>query len=314
MNNISGVVCTFNEEDNIIPCLESMKGCDEWIVADDGSIDNTVKLAEELGAKVFRRHDHSETVTKLDVRDFKKRFKWSPSFKAGDKIRNGHKEYSEALSYAKNDWVLNLDADERVTWDFKKLQKIIPHADQITSNFVHSHDEKGNPNRVSTITKLFRKSVTKIEARTHSVIIPYGRIVKVDFMQVDHWQKPGHTQSYVLPIMEYSVLKDNDLRSRFYLGREYYYRHEYDKSLKLLNEYLIDATWQMEIGQARLYQARCYWESGRGDEARKSCLEAVLINPDHKEALYLMSELYFEPWKSKWAYIAKNATDKDILF
>ena len=50
------------------------------------------------------------------------------------------------------------------------------------------------------------------------------------------------------------------------------------------------------------------------NQAREACLEAVKINPDHKEALYLLSEMYFEPWKSKWKFVADNATNKDVLF
>src|SRR5690606_8958773 len=45
-----------------------------------------------------------------------------------------------------------------------------------------------------------------------------------------------------------------------------------------------------------------------------ACLRAIQINPDFKEALLFMSEIHFEPWKSKWANIAKMATNKDVLF
>jgi len=312
---ISAVVCTLNEEDNIAACIESVAGVDEVVVADDGSTDGTVSIAESLGAKVYRRHDHSEYATQADVDAFTERFGWTPTFTDGFRIRNGHLEAREGISFATHDWVVCPDADERVTWDLPRLrEEVLPVADQVVSEFVHSHKEDGSPEKVSTITKMFRRSTTRIEGRTHGVIIPAGRIAQVSFMRIDHWQKPGHSQSYVLPILEYSVLKEDDMRSRFYLGREYFYYKQYDRALTLLDLYLENATWQPEIAQARLYAARCYWASMRGDEARESCLQAVLLNPDHKDALYLMSEMYFSPWKSKWKYIADNATDKDVLF
>ncbi len=316
MEKVSAVIATFNEEENIADCIKSVQDADEIIVNDDSSTDNTVKIAKSLGAKVVTRPDFGEYPTAEDVKDFEKRFGWKPLFEEGKRIRNGHLESSFGVNSAKYDWVIVPDADERITWKLDKLRKeVLPNADQIIGQFVHSHKEDGSPERMSTIIKMFRKSVTQIDGRTHTCIIPYGRIVETNLLRVDHWQKfVPNRQIYVRPILEYCVLKDDDQRSRFYLGREYYYYHEYDKALKILDIYFKDATWMPEIAQARLYQARCYWESGQGDKARESALQAFLINPDQKETCELMSEMYFEPWKSKWAYIAQNATNKDILF
>ena len=311
---ISAVICTYNEEANIAACIESVAGVDEVVVADDGSTDRTVEIAESLGARVFRRKDWSEQATLADEVNFEARFGWAPSFKAGDRIRNGHLEATEAINAARNDWVVVPDADERVTWNLSMLNELLPVADQIAGEFVHSHDEFGNPERMSTITKLFRKSATKLSARTHTVIIPAGRILQTNAMRVDHYQKPGHTQDYVLPILEYNVVKDDDQRSRFYLGREYFYYNEWEKALELILLYLKDANWQPEIEKARLYEAGCYWNLGRGDEARAAALQAVLLNPDDAEALRVMSQFYFSPWKEKWAAIASRATNKDVLF
>ena len=313
---VSLVVCTLNEAANIAACIKSAVGADEIVVADDGSTDATIKIAKSLGARVFRRQDWSIKATQENVDKFTKRFGWAPAFIPGHRIRNGHMEAREGISFASNDWVLALDADERVTWDLPRLKaEVLPNADQVISEFVHSHNKDGSPMRVSTITKLFRKKLANIQARTHTCLLPAGRLVKTKLMRIDHYQAPGHTQSYVLPIMEYSVLVDDDQRSRFYLGREYYYRHQHDRALTLFDLYLKHATGHMsEIGQARLYTARCYWESGRGNQARESCMQALLINPEHKEALYLMAELYYEPWSHKWRHHAEVATDEDILF
>jgi glycosyltransferase involved in cell wall biosynthesis len=313
---VTACISTLNEESNIAACVASVEGVDEVIVCDDGSTDETVEIAESLGAKVYRRHDHAVYTTAQQVLQFTQRFGWAPSFEAGTRIRNGHLESRECLSYATSDWVVVPDADERVSWDLERLKaEVMPIADQINGQFVHSHKEDGSPDRVARITKMFKRSVTVIDGRTHSCILPAGRIVTTDLMRVDHWQvlRPGR-QSYVRPILEYSVLVDDDQRSRFYLGREYYYHREHEKALTLLNLYLEDATWMPEIAKARQYAARCYWETGRGDKAREECLQAVLLNPDDQESLYLMSEVYFSPWKEKWAYIADNARNTDILF
>jgi len=84
---LSAIVIAKNEAHNIKGCLDSLAFCDERIVVDGGSDDDTARLAEANGAKV--------TVTK-EWRGF------------------GHQK-NLALSLATGDWVLSLDADERVS-------------------------------------------------------------------------------------------------------------------------------------------------------------------------------------------------------
>ena len=325
VERISAVICTYNEEENIAACIKSVAGVDEIVVSDDYSEDSTRKIAESLGAKVFLRSKEGggsrlggNLVTKKHVSDFLKRFGWEPSFHAGDYICNGADKAREAVGFAQGDWIIGPDADERVTWNLPELRKLLPSCDQIVHEFVHSHDANGNPHRVATISKLFRKSKTGFGGRTHTVMFPAGVILKTNLLRIDHYQKP-HVQTHVMPTMEYSVLTDDDQRSRFYLGREYYYYHHYDRALTLFDLYLRDATGHIhEIAQARLYAARCYWEdgSGRGNEARKSALEALIINPMHKEVLEFLASpgVYHEPWSHKWAILAMAANNEDILF
>jgi glycosyltransferase involved in cell wall biosynthesis len=83
---ISVVVITKNEEENIEKCLKSAGWADEIIVVDDNSLDNTVSIAKRFTDKVVTR--------KMDV-------------------EGKHRNY--AYSLARNEWVLSLDADERVS-------------------------------------------------------------------------------------------------------------------------------------------------------------------------------------------------------
>jgi len=54
MKKLSVVLATFNEEKNISDCLSSIKDiADEIIIVDGGSSDNTVKIAEQFGAKII---------------------------------------------------------------------------------------------------------------------------------------------------------------------------------------------------------------------------------------------------------------------
>ena len=50
---LSVIILTYNEEDNLPACLESLKGLDcEIFVVDSGSTDRTLEIAREAGAKV----------------------------------------------------------------------------------------------------------------------------------------------------------------------------------------------------------------------------------------------------------------------
>ncbi len=83
---LSAIIITRNEDRNIVACLDSVAFCDERIVVDCGSNDDTVKIAEATGAIVVTRP-------------------WA-GFGA---------QKNFALSRACGDWVLSIDADERVS-------------------------------------------------------------------------------------------------------------------------------------------------------------------------------------------------------
>lgn len=86
MAGLSVIIITKNEASNIRECLESVKWADEIIVVDSGSTDATVEICREFTSHVYS-HD------------------W-PGFGV---------QKNRALNYASQDWVLSLDADERVT-------------------------------------------------------------------------------------------------------------------------------------------------------------------------------------------------------
>jgi len=107
---------------------------------------------------------------------------------------------------------------------------------------------------------------------------------------------------------------DGTPRDWYYYAREFYYRADYETACTLFEEYLGIATWAPEKADALLYLARGYFQLQKGNEAREVCREAIMLNPDFKEALLFMAELYFEPWKHKWERLASAATNEDVLF
>jgi glycosyltransferase involved in cell wall biosynthesis len=83
---LSVTIITRNESAHIEACLASVDWADERLVVDSGSTDDTTALAERSGARVIRRD-------------------W-PGYSA---------QKNFAASQAAHDWILSVDADERVT-------------------------------------------------------------------------------------------------------------------------------------------------------------------------------------------------------
>lgn len=84
---LSVVVLTKNEEDIIVRCLESVKWADEIIVIDDESGDKTVEIAKRYTDKIISHPLNN----------------------------NFSEQRNLGLDRASGEWVLQMDADERVT-------------------------------------------------------------------------------------------------------------------------------------------------------------------------------------------------------
>ena len=91
-NKISAVISAYNEENNIEDCLQSVAWCNEIILIDNSSTDKTVRIAKKFTSKIYSQPNR--------------------------KMLNINKNYG--FSKAKEDWILNLDADERVSSELRK--------------------------------------------------------------------------------------------------------------------------------------------------------------------------------------------------
>lgn len=85
---ISVVILTLNEADNLPRCLESIRWCDDILVVDSGSTDDTTAIARAAGARVLTR--------------------------AFDTFAN-QRNHAMEQGALRHPWVLHLDADEVVT-------------------------------------------------------------------------------------------------------------------------------------------------------------------------------------------------------
>jgi len=102
---ITATVITFNEEHNIAAALESLSWADEIIVVDSESTDRTVEIARSFTDRVFVRP-------------------W-PGY-------SGQKNF--AAHQAVNDWILSLDADERISPELAREIEQLKQRDEPTAS------------------------------------------------------------------------------------------------------------------------------------------------------------------------------------
>lgn len=189
---ISSIVITFNEESNIRECLETLKWTDEIIVVDSGSTDKTVKIAKEFTDNVI----------------------------IVDKMSYGKKR-NVGIENAHNEWIIWLDADERMTPELKdeimQLTGSPKSADAYLINrksfFINKFIKHCGWYPDYTL-RLFRKSadIRFDSARVHEKTNYSGKAVKLK-NELTHFTDPDF-EHYVNKMNRYSTLSAEDLHSK----------------------------------------------------------------------------------------------------
>lgn len=159
---LSVVIITLNEEDRIEDTLKSCTEiADEIVVVDGYSTDRTVEIAEKYEAKIYKNQ----------FIDF-----------------GSQKNF--ALDKAENQWVLNLDSDERIS---EMLEKEVRELKQIPEKEI---DEAGFLIKRKTFylgrwikhsgwypdrkLRLFRKDKSRWQGRIHEGLILEGKTKKIE--------------------------------------------------------------------------------------------------------------------------------------
>jgi glycosyltransferase involved in cell wall biosynthesis len=192
MNNLPAIsvfIIALNEADRIADTIESVRGwVDEIIVIDSGSDDDTVKVAEKHGARVI----------------------YHPWQGYGMQKRFGEEQ-------CRNDWVLNLDADEIVSASLKQeILQALPattHAGFMMNivEILPGRSEPGIGAHVTRAVRLYRKSCGRysdstVHDRVHMTSGTIGELSAI----VEHRSSRGLTHS-LDKINRYSTMQANDM-------------------------------------------------------------------------------------------------------
>ncbi len=158
MARLSVITITLNEERNIGACLESVRWADEIIIVDSGSTDRTVEIARR----------YTSTVLQTEWKGY-----------------GGTRNY--ALDHATGDWILWLDADERVTPELSaEIREVLRRDDASIGGYAIARRAYflgrwirhcgWYPGRV---TRLFRRTAGRFtETRVHEELRVQGNVVE----------------------------------------------------------------------------------------------------------------------------------------
>jgi len=172
MTPITGIIITLDEAENIADCIASLRPvCDEILVVDSGSRDDTVAIAESLAARVIHQ----------------------PYLGDGP-------QKAFAVPQARHDWILALDADERLDEDAVAAIRALPLDDPRQAyrfnrrNFAGHHWIKAAGFYPDPVTRLYNRTTSGyLPKKAHSsvqapaVVDTHSHIRHFTYRDLSHW-------------------------------------------------------------------------------------------------------------------------------
>jgi glycosyltransferase involved in cell wall biosynthesis len=186
------IVPTFNEQDNIRDCLESVRWADDVFVVDSFSTDRTVELARRFTDHVVQ-HEYVNSATQKN---------W-------------------AIPQCATDWIMVVDADERVTPELReRVQEILregtPHdgfyVKRMTTFFGRLIRHCGWQH--DYLVRLWRRGKGRYaDLEVHAdVIVEGGKVGRIDQCLIHHTYTSF--PQYLEKFGRYTTWAANDLRKR----------------------------------------------------------------------------------------------------
>lgn len=294
MITISASMIVKNEEKVLENCLNSINGVDEIVIVDTGSIDNTIEIAKKYTDKIYSGTEYN----------------WQDNFAY-------HR--NQSLDRCSGDWILIIDADEHLNNSIEEIRDFLETVPVDKTCVFFNTISTNTKNTEHKSIRLFRNNHG---IRWHGAAHNYldnkpEDIIDSNFTIYYGWS-PAHQLD---PDRTFRILKkyveDNPdaLRERYYLAREYYYKRDCETALEHFDIYIQKSEALMEVADAYMLSAYCFFNLGMFEDARESCIKAIIINPDFKEPFILMSKLNgSQKNNEKWLQFAELCTNTDVLF
>jgi glycosyltransferase involved in cell wall biosynthesis len=285
-----------NEEEVLANCLESAsKICDEIIIVDTGSEDNTKEIAKRFTNKIYD-------------------FEWIDDFSAA-------RNYSYSL--ATKEYILLLDADDvLLPEDQKRLKELKKNlksdVDVVTLNYVLATDEKGNPTFHYRQPRLVKRSKGyKWIGPVHEYLAAYGITLNADISV--HHKKQEKTKvdpqaiGRNLRIYENRLKRGEEFTARdlFYYANELKDHGQYENSLIYYQKFLDGKKgWIEDNIRACLYMADCYAQLNEQESQLTALLKSFIYDEPRSETCCRLGDVLQSMKNFQTAVFWYNTADR----
>ena len=279
MASISLVMIVLDEVEVLERAIESVKNIvDEFIICPTG---NSVKTLE-----IIKKYSEPHPLIFTNYVDTK----------------------NESLKLATSDYILFMDADERL---IEGLQYLKEWANTEGTNCVNALIVEGISNGVPSNSyvraRLFKNdgSWAYQGPLVHETLLPTktgsGASTTDYRIKVLHDHSHRTPESYQTKFLGYiKLLKDylqdhpNDPRANFYLARTFKDLGDWLNAIEYYRKYrILNSNFRDEIWNSLYDEAQCWRELGEFDQVFKACEEAEKIDPRRAEIFVLRGEIYF---------------------
>ncbi len=278
--SISLCMIVKNEEEFLPQCLESVKNhVDEMIVVDTGSTDRTVEIAESYGARVYHHP-------------------WENNF---GKHRN------QSIHYATGDWLLILDADEKIDKATAHLlKKAVRQTDAVSiSVIVRSYLEGKSYYNESISPRLFKNGMGfHYVGFVHNQPVIKGKIEMYPVViwhygyDLDDEKKKKKKERSLKLLIEQAKQFPDDTPTHHHLSMTYFSMAEWDMAIQeaLKTIEMVKKKGLKDAGYSWTYYVLTgsMFQLGRIDEAKEWALKGLEFFDKTPDLFFLLAEISFK--------------------
>ncbi len=290
MGSVTLSMIVKNEEKFLEGCLKSVSGvADEIVIADTGSTDKTLKIAEKYGAKVFH-------------------FDWINDFAAARNF---------ALSKSSGDWILYLDADERLSEDSAaEIKEALKLKDKYGArcSVVSKNSFKKNK-QIFKYVRFFRNDpAIKFEGKVHEQIEP--SLLKNNYEILDSKITIEHLgydisdeELHIKAERNLSLLKNEAASNStgyvlFQIGQTYLVLNKKEEAIPYFIQAIEDERLEVNhAAQANRILAANEFHNGNLSSAENYILRALQLSPDQILNNFVAAQIYSA--KQNFSYAEK---------
>ncbi|MFD2132353.1 glycosyltransferase [Pseudogracilibacillus auburnensis] len=284
MITISLCMIVKNEEEVLAGCLNSVKEyCDEIIIVDTGSTDETKKIASKFTKKIYD-------------------FKWIDDFSAARNF---------AFSKARMDFIFWLDADDILLEnDQKKLRNLKKSLntdiDAVSMNYILQFDEYGKPSFYFRRHRLVKRiNNFQWKGQVHEYLEVGGNILQADIAVTHRKNKKNKDQQSSdrnIKIYEKRLEKNEKFSPRdlYYYANELKDHRQYNKAIQYYQKFInCDQGWYEDKIRACLYMSDIYRVKKEHENECKLLLQTFKYDKPRPETCcklgdyFLRKKLYY---------------------